>query len=91
MKKLHQQFQSWKGVTQNEFISQKENVPTKLGTDFLYNYNGAFDNKQEAETAWRLAVGRILSMGSRPAKEGDKEMMIKCEDIIKDAYEYLKI
>lgn len=49
-----------------------------------------FSNKEEAEKAMELAIGRIFRMGSRPTQEGDIEMYEKCRSIIMAASEYLE-
>lgn len=50
-----------------------------------------FENKQQAEQVIRLALGRILSIGSRPFQNGDIEEYDKCKWLIMDAGEYLGI
>lgn len=81
----------WKDVKENEFIYQSENTSNAVKVSEQYFIkNSNFDNKEEAETAWKLALGRIFRMGSRPTQEGDVEMYEKCKDIIMDASEYLK-
>lgn len=48
-----------------------------------------FQSKVEAEKTIRLALGRILSIGSRPFQEGDLEQYEKYKWLILNANEYL--
>lgn len=50
-----------------------------------------FNTKQEAQRAFELAFGRILSIGVREAKEGDVNEYERCKWICFDAAEYLEI
>lgn len=50
-----------------------------------------FNNKQEAEQVIRLALGRILSIGSRPFKQGDIEEYEQCKWLILHANEFLNV
>ena len=50
-----------------------------------------FNNNQEAQTAFELAFGRILLMGSRPTKDGDIQEYARCKSIIYDAAEFLGV
>jgi hypothetical protein len=48
-----------------------------------------FKTRQQAEQIIELALGRILSIGSRPFRNGDFEEYEKCKWLILDADEYL--
>lgn len=49
-----------------------------------------FENIQEAEQIIRLAMGHILSIGSRPFIQGDIEEYEHCKWLILDAGDYIE-
>lgn len=49
-----------------------------------------FTSISDAEQVIKLAFGRILSIGSRPFKNGDIEEYERCKWLIMDADEYIK-
>lgn len=52
---------------------------------------GIFNSVTEADTAWKLALGRILRIGARPSQEGDIAEYEDMKAIIMNAKEYLDI
>ena len=89
MRKIHTQNLHFK-KNNNVFLKQSNNhVNKNNANEQIFICRQYFDSREEAETAIKLAIGRILQLGSRASLDGDIEIYYKCKDIIKDANDYL--
>ena len=90
MRKIHTQNLHFK-KNNNVFFKQSNNHVNKSNTnEQIFICRQSFDSREEAETAIKLAIGRILQIGSRASCDGDIETYYKCKDLINDAHDYLK-
>ncbi len=90
MRKKHTQNLHFK-KNNNVFLKQRNIHVNKSNTnEQIFIYRQPFDSREEAETAIKLAIGRILQIGSRASCDGDIEIYYKCKDVINDANDYLK-
>ena len=89
MRKIHTQNLHFK-KNNNVFLKQSNNhVNKNNANEQIFLCRQYFDSREEAETAIKLAIGRILQLGSRASLDGDVEIYHKCKDIINDANDYL--